>query len=58
MINITPTTNNSREERKQQEKQGANKLAKFLNAKLMNECFALQKRLQRIVFLLLKPVKY
>ena len=49
-INITPTTNNSREEKEQQEKQRANKLAKFLNAKLMNECVCFAKEITKNSF--------
>jgi 3-hydroxypropionyl-coenzyme A dehydratase len=39
----TSTVNNSKEEKEQQDKQKANKLAKFLNKKLMNECIYFAK---------------
>lgn len=46
-INIISTTNNSKEEREQQEKQRANELAKFLNTKLMNECICFAKQITK-----------
>ncbi|HEY9399184.1 MAG TPA: enoyl-CoA hydratase-related protein [Nitrososphaeraceae archaeon] len=56
-INITPTTNNSREEKEQQEKQRANKLAKFLNAKLMNECVCFAREITKNSFSAVKTSK-
>jgi 3-hydroxypropionyl-coenzyme A dehydratase len=55
-INITSTTDNFREE-KEQEKQRANKLAKFLNAKLMNECVCFAKEITKNSFSAVKTSK-
>jgi 3-hydroxypropionyl-coenzyme A dehydratase len=56
-INITPTANNFREEKEQQEKQRANELAKFLNAKLMNECVYFAKEITKNSFSAVKTSK-
>jgi 3-hydroxypropionyl-coenzyme A dehydratase len=56
-INMTSTANNFREEKEQQEKQRANKLAKFLNAKLMNECVGFAKEITKNSFSAVKTSK-
>ena len=55
-INMT-LTNNSKEEKEQQEKQRANKLAKFLNTKLMNECICFAKQITKNSFSAVKTSK-
>jgi 3-hydroxypropionyl-coenzyme A dehydratase len=55
-INMTLTTN-SKEEKEQQEKQRANKLAKFLNTKLMNECICFAKQITKNSFSAIKTSK-
>jgi 3-hydroxypropionyl-coenzyme A dehydratase len=56
-INMTSTANNFREEKEQQEKQRVNKLAKFLNAKLMNECVGFAKEITKNSFSAVKTSK-
>lgn len=56
-INMALTTNNSKEEKEQQEKQRANKLAKFLNTKLMNECICFAKQITKNSFSAVKTSK-
>ena len=56
MINKTPTTNNSKEN-KQQEKQRVSELAKFLNTKLMNECICFAKEITKNSFSAVKTSK-
>lgn len=56
-INMTLTANNSKEEKEQQEKQRANKLAKFLNTKLMNECICFAKQITKNSFSAVKTSK-
>jgi 3-hydroxypropionyl-coenzyme A dehydratase len=55
-INMT-LANNSKEEKEQQEKQRANKLAKFLNTKLMNECICFAKQITKNSFSAVKTSK-
>jgi 3-hydroxypropionyl-coenzyme A dehydratase len=55
--NMTLTTNNSKKEKEQQEKQRANKLAKFLNTKLMNECICFAKQITKNSFSAVKTSK-
>lgn len=55
--NMTFTTNNSKKEKEQQEKQRANKLAKFLNTKLMNECICFAKQITKNSFSAVKTSK-
>jgi 3-hydroxypropionyl-coenzyme A dehydratase len=50
-------TNNSKEKKEQQEKQRANKLAKFLNTKLMNECICFAKQITKNSFSAVKTSK-
>jgi 3-hydroxypropionyl-coenzyme A dehydratase len=57
MINMELTTNNSKKEKEQQEKQKANKLAKFLNTKLMNECICFAKQITKNSFSAVKTSK-
>ena len=56
-INMTLKTNNSKEEKEQQKKQRANKLAKFLNTKLMNECICFAKQITKNSFSAVKTSK-
>jgi 3-hydroxypropionyl-coenzyme A dehydratase len=56
-INMTSTANNFREEKEQQEKQRVNKLAKFLNVKLMNECVGFAKEITKNSFSAVKTSK-
>lgn len=57
-INMALTTNNSKEEKEQQqEKQRANKLAKFLNTKLMNESICFAKQITKNSFSAVKTSK-
>jgi 3-hydroxypropionyl-coenzyme A dehydratase len=55
--NMTLTTNNSKKEKEQQKKQRANKLAKFLNTKLMNECICFAKQITKNSFSAVKTSK-
>jgi 3-hydroxypropionyl-coenzyme A dehydratase len=56
-IDMTSTANNFREEKEQQEKQRVNKLAKFLNVKLMNECVGFAKEITKNSFSAVKTSK-
>ncbi|CAN5362767.1 enoyl-CoA hydratase-related protein [soil metagenome] len=56
-INMTATANHSKEENQQQEKQRANKLAKILNKKLMDECISFAKEITKNGFTAVKTSK-
>jgi 3-hydroxypropionyl-coenzyme A dehydratase len=56
-INKTYTTNNSKEENEEQEKQRVNELAKFLNTKLMNECICFARQITKNSFSTVKTSK-
>ena len=56
-IYSTSTVNNSKKEKEQQEKQKTNKLAKFLNTKLMNECIYFAKETTKNGFSAVKTSK-
>ena len=53
----TATTASSKEEQQEEEKQIANKLAKILNEKLMDECLALAKEITKNSFAAVKTSK-
>jgi 3-hydroxypropionyl-coenzyme A dehydratase len=57
MINTATTANKSKEEKEQQAKQRANKLAKTLNTKLMNECICFAKEITKNSFFAVKTSK-
>lgn len=56
-IYSTSTINNSKEEKEQQESQKTNRLAKFLNTKLMNECIYFAKEITKNGFSAVKTSK-
>ena len=56
-INMTATSNHSKEENQQQEKQRANGLAKILNKKLMDECISFAKEITKNGFTAVKTSK-
>ena len=56
-INMTATSNHSKEENQQQEKQRANELAKILNKKLMDECVSFAKEITKNGFTAVKTSK-
>ena len=56
-INMTATTNHSKEENQQQEKQRANELAKILNKKLIDECISFAKEITKNSFTAVKTSK-
>jgi 3-hydroxypropionyl-coenzyme A dehydratase len=53
----TATTASSKEEQQEEEKQIANKLAKILNEKLMDECLAFAKEITKNSFAAVKTSK-
>jgi 3-hydroxypropionyl-coenzyme A dehydratase len=57
MTTTTTTANASNEEEQQQEKERANKLAKLLNKKLMDECLSLAKEITKNSFTAVKTSK-
>ena len=56
-INMTATTNHSKEENQQQEKERANELAKILNKKLIDECISFAKEITKNSFTAVKTSK-
>jgi 3-hydroxypropionyl-coenzyme A dehydratase len=56
-IDTTSTANPSKEEKQQQEKQRANKVAKILNKKLMDECLSFAREITKNSFTAVKTSK-
>jgi 3-hydroxypropionyl-coenzyme A dehydratase len=56
-IDTTSTANPSKEEKQQQEKQRANKVAKILNKKLMDDCLSFAREITKNSFTAVKTSK-